>query len=578
MTTTSCIISFGSNAIAIKEDATFSTTSLSALGNLDDLQNNTTALKPFATYEPNFWLLDGNYKFAPTTEIHGGYISAAMSPANPASDFTVAPKITILFSELHSTEEITLRFSEFTGDWSDKISIGFFNGGTTLSAAFYTPTSAVFTLPISISNFNKIEIFFYSQNKAYRYARLNSISFDEEVIFSGAAVKSAKLIEQISPISTELPISTLDFRLFSNNGDFSITDPAGLYVNLKYKEPIEVRESIDNDVVYIGTFYLDKWESKSPNEAVFSAFDAIGLLDKIQFYIGTAYSALDSDTVVDRIETASGVVINLDASLANINVDSTYAGVFPVVSCRSALQNLLLAIGGYATCTKTKEINIKPFELASSLSSYDHEFTSTSKGINSSVSLRELITGVEVVSHDYEGQFEYAWSDLSDLVELFRGTVGTGPLKIIFDEPVNYIESGTASRTVTDVSQFYLSVNITVAGTYIVYRQTSYIESKKIKTISNGSLPAGTLSNIVKISDAFLIKSHNLDSVTQRVYDYYLQRYVEKTKFFGVVVSPGDSVLIDTQSSKQIKGIVEKVNTDLAGGFISDVEIVGVLL
>jgi len=34
----------------------------------------------------------------------------------------------------------------------------------------------------------------------------------------------------------------------------------------------------------------------------------------------------------------------------------------------------------------------------------------------------------------------------------------------------------------------------------------------------------------------------------------------------------------DTYDSKQIQGFVEKVRTDLAGGFISDVEIVGVLL
>jgi hypothetical protein len=34
-------------------------------------------------------------------------------------------------------------------------------------------------------------------------------------------------------------------------------------------------------------------------------------------------------------------------------------------------------------------------------------------------------------------------------------------------------------------------------------------------------------------------------------------------------------VLIDTQSGKQIRGIVERAEFNLTGGFVSDIEIVG---
>lgn len=579
MTRTTCFISIGKNAIEIKEDATFSTTSLLSLGNLDDLKDDTTAIRPFATYEPDFWLLDGSYKFAPLSNIHGGYISGVMSGTG-ASDFSVPPKIEILFSELHTSSKFILNFSELTGDWSDSVTVKFYSGVTLLDNTTYNPTSASYTISLTVTDFDKIEIFFNSQNKVNRYARLSSIEFDEVVLFSGSEIKSATLTEQVSPLSSELSASVLEFTLFSSDGDFSIVNPAGLYANLQYKEPVVVREAINGDVFYIGKFYLDTWESQSQYVASFSASDAIGLLDKIPFYIGNVFSPLDSDELVSRLSAQSGIKIVMDASLNNINIDSTYTGVIPVWSCRDILKNLLFAIGGYATCARSRVINIKPFNLASDLTDYDHELTSADKAITSGVKLRKLVTSVEISSHDYESQFTHPLvptGTIADLVEVFRGTVPTGTIRMVFDEPIAVFESGTVSRTTIENTPYYLYVNITVGGTYIVYRQISYVESKKIKIIENTSIPAGTLPNVIKISDAIFVRNYNLDTVAQRVYDYYLQRYIESTRLYGILVSPGDTVLVDTQSSMQIKGIIEKIKTNLTGGFVSDIEIVGVI-
>lgn len=578
MTTTSCIISFGSNAIAIKEDGTFTTTSLNAIGNLDDLQNNTTALKPFATYEPDFWLLDGNYKFTPATNIHAGYISAAMSPSNPASDFTVAPKIEINFSELHSTEEITLKFSELTGDWSDRIYIGFFNGGSTISAAFYTPTSAEFVLPISASNFNKIEIFFYSQNKAYRYARLSEIQFDEFVKFSGSDIKAASLVEQISPLSTELPINTIDFTLYSNAGDFNIAAPSGLYANLQDKEPIDVHESINGEIVYIGRFYLDSWESISDKLALFRASDAMAILESISF-LGGRYKSptVYSEDLIAEIFENTGIDYDFDASLNGIVVN----GLIPyLTNCREALQQTLFYIGAYATCARSNLVRILPMP---TIGSNDYELTSANKSINSPLTLRKMVTGVEVK------QLSWNVNKVSQ-AELYNESLTNGTYVIpladnILDAVSGFdAHTGTGTYSVTLNRGFYCEVTVTSPGTVILKRYSSYNPIGSIVGVYNPSLPAAAKENIIVINDALLINANppasaiSASTIAQRVYDYYQRRYVQKTKLFASLMQVGNCVLVNLTSPSQMIGIVEKMTTDLAGGFVSNVEIVGELV
>lgn len=578
MTTTSCIISFGANAIAIKDDATFSTTSIHTLGNLDDLANDTTVIKPYATYEPDFWLLDGNYKFAPATNIHAGYISAVMSPSNPASDFTAAPKIEINFSELHSTEEITLKFSELTGDWSDRISIGFFNGGSTISAAFYTPTSAEFVLPISVTNFNKIEIFFYSQNKAYRYARLSEIQFDEFIKFSGSDIKAASLVEQISPLSTELPINTIDFTLYSTAGDFNIAAPSGLYANLQDKEPIDIHESINGEIVYIGRFYLDGWESISDKLASFRASDAIAILESIGF-LGGRYKSptVYSEDLIAEIFENTGIDYDFDASLNGIVVN----GLIPyLTNCREALQQTLFYIGAYATCARSNLIRILPMP---TISSNDYELTSANKSINSPLTLRKMVTGVEVK--------QLSWSiNKSSVTQLYNQSLSSGTYEIplaenILDAVSGFdFHTGTATYSVTKNRGFYCEVTVTSPGTVILTRSTSYNPIGSIVGVYNPSLPANTKENIIVINDAGLINANpptsaiSATTIAQRVYDYYQRRYVQKTKLFASLMQVGDCVLVNLTSPSQMIGIVEKMTIDLAGGFVSDVEIIGELV
>jgi hypothetical protein len=133
----------------------------------------------------------------------------------------------------------------------------------------------------------------------------------------------------------------------------------------------------------------------------------------------------------------------------------------------------------------------------------------------------------------------------------------------------------SSGTTVVTWGSTWFELNVTVAGTK-TFTGKSYRDSQ-LKHSVYGSPPVGTPSNIVKIEDATLVINSAAAAITQQIYDYLQQRYELNTKLYASLVAVGDSVLIDTQATKQIKGIIERMETDLANGCISQTQIVGVI-
>jgi len=120
---TSPIISFGTNALEIKQDGTYScifdlADGLQPFADLDDLKNGNISA-PYATYEPDFWLLDGNYKFMPSVNVFSGLISLEMTNASSVFAGDESVILESVFSKEFSTSGRTLTFSEATGDYVD---------------------------------------------------------------------------------------------------------------------------------------------------------------------------------------------------------------------------------------------------------------------------------------------------------------------------------------------------------------------------------------------------------------------------------------------------------------------------
>lgn len=578
-------ILFGDNALAIKADATFSATDVQPFVDLTDL-NSEVAQNKWVTYEPDMWLLDGSYHFLPAAPQVGFMSEGTFNTSTGWSGDD--PRITIIFSVEQSTSGLTLYFSELTNDYINDLDIDFYDASDVLIRNDnYVPLGTTFSTNQAVSNFKKIILTFFSTNKQYRFARLMGIDFDTVTRFTDAEIKAAQLMEQINPLSVELPFNEITATLFSADGDFSIVDPRGVYATFHEHQPLEVYELLNGVMEYMGRFYLEEWKSQTANLADIRAMDAIGLMDTIEYlpegdsasgvdpieyYSGGSSHVVYSDDLIADIMLQAGFDYILDPSLAGIAL--TPAGLvgrtwLPIDSCRECLKLVLFRIGAWATASRSDVINIYPLTLAADLSTFDHTLTAAEMSLRSPIELKPLVTGVELTSHDY------SYDSATSTPWIVLGALPAGTHIVKFNEPhapphtmtLQPIGSGT---TVSNYGSAWLELTLPIDMTFVQVAANNWTDTKSRTNVLTGS-PVLT-QNIINI-DATIVNQPNAATVAQRIYDYFQQRYLLKSKLFSLPVEIGQSVLADVQG-KQVAGFIEKMTTNLIG-FVSDAEIVG---
>lgn len=549
--------------MAIRSDSTLTCSDLQTFSKLTDLQSNSVPNYPYATYEPSYWLLDGNFKFMPTvtSQIHVGLMSLSQSDAN--GDFATPPELIITFSQEWDTDDLTLIFAQNTPDWASQVEIAYYDDGDVLiQSGIFAPTDSEFSTGQACSGFAKLVIRFLQTNNPYRYARLQALNYGELITFTSADIKSCQIVEEINPISAELPIGTLNLTLRTDR--FSIVDPAGDFANLQNWQPMDVYEIVDGAQVYIGQYYLENWKNKGETEIEFSAVDVLGVLDA-QEYLGTWYYNAAPSFMLNLILAGTNIMYDIDPA-----IEAKYQqGWIPIGTIRQALQSLAFAYGGYINVTRSGIIQLQETILPADVTTYDFAITKAQKGIKQELSLKPLVTKVEILSHNYYGlDAEYS---------IFSGDLDAGQYTFRFEFPVRAINSITAPATIVSSGTNQIVINVPSTMTVTILAQ-NYLERKTLYSVENGSLPAGTKPNVVKIHDAYQVSSEIAQATAQRIYDYYQHRYLQKVRLYAPECAPGDIVTIETWQGKTIAGIVEKMSSDLAGGFVVDAEISGVIL
>jgi hypothetical protein len=555
-------VSFGLFALDIKADGVPTTTDIQSFSKINDLKNDSSTSLPYATYEPDYWLLDGGYKFLPsnTSTVHPGWISNSLSDSS--GNFSIAPVLTITFQSTHTVDGITLHFDAYTGDYATSVKISWYNSSNALiSEATYSPTSAEFSLNQTISNFKKIVLTFYSTNRPYRYLRVSKIDYGPLIYFGAGDIREAHLVEEIDMLGGEARFNVLELRLHSENSQFSIINPAGYYQYLQQRQPIVVHEWVDNQSLFMGQFYVDTWENKTDKEISFHCVDLLGVLETIT-YRGGLWSATSITTLLDAMLAPIGVAYDLDTSLSG----ATVTGWIPYGTYRRALQQIAFSIGAYVDCSRSGAIRILPTKIASASPNYDATITKAQKGMDQSLTLRTLVTGVEVTAHKYVST--------STSKQLYNGTLSAGTYEVAFTDPMH--DLSVSGATIASSGVNYAILTVAGTGTVTLSGQI-YLDTTSIYSVYTGGLSSSTKPNILRVTDATLVTSSNGQAIAQRIYDYNQQRYTQKVKLYAPTIQPGETVLIDSLYGQQIRATVEKMTTDLARGFTSQVVMTGVV-
>jgi len=571
MARTSPVICFGAyNALGYKQDSSLScSVALQTWSKLNDLKlHGVFNTYPYATFEPDYWMLDGSFKIKPADEtgIHAGIMGTVQS--NSAGVFASTPALTITFGSVHNTDGLILQFDVYSGDWCNSITVAYYDASNALITTHnYAPSAALFSVAQVVTAFKKIIITFNSTNKPFRYLRLLDIDYTLGTYFSGTEIKACSVVEEINPVSVEMPFNTCEFRLLTDNPQFSIIAPAGGYALLQQRQPVYVYEIVDGVVVLIGKFFVDKWNNLSEKEISISAKDMIGVMDTMS-YIGIWAQTPEtvSTFLTNELLTPMGISHSLDASFTSVAL----RGILLSGSRRHALQQLCISIGAYATCARSEVVNILPVKIISSSTNYDYVITAAEKSSKQEVQLKPLVTGLEIVSHSFS-------LDSVKTKYIYGPVVVTAPATLVieFSELIYSLTGTVTGATVVSFVNNILTLSVTVTGTVSV-TVPEIVDAQNLYKYHN-TVPPSVALNILKISDAIFITDANAQADVTKIYGYYVRRYIQKTRLYAHLIKVGDTARIATVNNKHIVGAVEKMKIDLSGGFVSDVDIVGLV-
>lgn len=556
-------VSFGLYGLEIKQDSNPTTsTPLQPFSKVQDLRTDAASIMPLATFEPDFWLLDGNFSLLPANieNVHVGLMSLAMSDAN--GDFPVAPVVTVTFSKPQSSDGLVIRFQQHSGDWAKSVTVAYYNAADSLiQSTIYAPTSPELSTGAAVSDFQKIVITFTGTNKPYRYLRVTGIDYGELLYFERDDILEARVVEEVNPLSLELPASELGLTVHSADAQFSILNPAGKYMALYQRQPITMYEVVNNRQITIGQYYLNIWRNTSETEVEFEAVDLLGVLDSVPYrgglWLGGGVSVGD---LLEEIFTAAGVAYELDSSLSATVV----RGWIPYSSARSALQQIGFAVGAMIFCTRSGAVRILPARIAGQAETFDGTITRAEKGESQSLELKTLVTGVDVTAHNYITKDE--------TIELFNGSLEAGEHEIAFQQPMRSLS--ITGATITASGANFAIINVASAGTVILSGLT-YADATRVYSTRNTTLPASIKPNIVSIEDATLVNNANVGEVAARVFAYYGQRYLQNLRLYAPGVEVGDVVLVETLYNRRIQAMVERMEIDLARGMTANVKLTG---
>ena len=413
-------ITYKDISLTAKDNSAPTCSNKQSFSKLDQLKENNLTFKKFATCEEDYWLLDGTFENMLDDLSNENFGLWSKSISGDSGDFEDKPTLEITFSSYQTSVGLTLQFNKATNDYCNSLNIKWYQGENLLSSKDFTPDNAQYFCQNNVTNFNKLVIIFNSTNNPYRFLKLQGIEYGVIREFEDEELRSASLLEEVSLISEEISINTLNF---------SIDNKANIDFMFQKKQPLKVEYG--NNLM--GTFFIENSKRTSKTVYEIEAVDYIGLLDKVYFEGGT-YTSTSASTLIDSI--MGSIPYELDSVLGA----KTLSGTLERCTKREALLQVLFAIGGVISTARSDKVKI--FSLNSTLIS--------------SISEDEIYTGCSFENDDEVTEIRLTLSD---------GTIVSKKNPVITDDtPENILEfsgvfvnSSNASEILTRLYTYFVT-------------------------------------------------------------------------------------------------------------------------
>lgn len=473
--------------------------------NIEQLNRDSGNFRNYSSCEHNRRVLDGN---AINMKYDGdfGFWSKQMSKDD--CTFDKNPTITFIFSEPVSFVGLTLTFERNNNEFSTDFNVKYYLDGSLLKNNDYKNDSVQIFLNNSIDPCNKVVIEFRKTNIPRRYLKLSLIDYGVIRSFEGKELLDVKVNEDISLLSTEVSVNTMDF---------TFTSKTSIDYMFQKKQPLicYFNENL------IGTFFIEKAIRKGKDMWTLNNGDFISVLNNFS-YTGGIFNQVKASVILHDILDPWNIPFELEASFNDIEL----TGYLPVASARECVQQVLFACCAVADTTRSSIVRIYSGDVQ-----LDADL---GKRImkNPTFEKNEKVTEVRLTQYRYEIKNER---------EKVASGTATGEVEIIFSSPFGELSLSGGTITKSGANYAIIQANGQYELTGKRYEANTTVITKK-----NPRTNVVDLQNIVEVTDATLVSASNVSMVLEKLYAYCMRTDIAKIKAPADYVSVGDYISFES--------------------------------
>lgn len=557
-------IEYGGVAVGAKQDFFAATDDKAAFVDLIDLNEIGTEIKNFGNpCEPYTVPLDGGTLPIPSEETNDniGWWSNSISDVSGQFDNPIVLRLSA--DKYYSSSGITIVFDTFNNIYATYMLVEWYRDSGLISSKEFYPNSPSYFCQNKVENYNEVVITITEINMPNARLRLRALEYGANVTFTGRDLQNARMIQEISPISLELPINTLDVRIYNDRKrefTFEEKQPMTVYFNDKLKGKMFV-QSANQDA-------QGHWRVK--------AEDYIGILEDTPF-AGGIYKYKGAVDIIEDIFTVSKVPYSIDKKMQKYWV----SGYIPYTNCRAALMQVLFAIGAVADTSNSEVVEI--FDV-SSVSNQTVPLSRIMQG--QTIKTDAKVDAVELVAHEY--------TEIDDVLIAYTSDTTAENVFVVFKEPLHDLTITNGEIVESGVN--YAIVN---AQASCVLSGKKYRHTTTTKTIYAPFSSAIGMGKVVSIKNATLISKYYLDNILDLCYNYYSKQkrvYLKiaegrgqstfmpvkygdmaygaftyggiKDSNAAIETKVGNTIESETPSGRNIKGVIERQSFKLVGGML----------
>lgn len=517
-------------AVGARENFNASAAQASSISDLSLLSGDKEVKDYKNPCELNFTLLDKPGGIIPG-DTSGCFAVISKEVSDENGDFTADLTLTLTSNGKYSSQGLTFIFDERINRFPKRISAKWYGGSTLLSEKSFAPNAAVYFAQNQVEGYSKLIITFSGVNMPYNRLTIKNIIFGKIREFGRPDVESFSLLHEIDPVGASIKINTLDFSLNQKND-----------IAFVFQEKQPIRCYFDDELA--STTFIKSYQRNSRYSYDIKSEDYIGLLDDTTF-MGGMYSEKLLSALIGEILDPVGVPHALSDGLASVTV----SGYIPVCSRREALRQTVFAAGAVADTSWSGYVDIYTL---------DDKVSAALDGTNvftgGQTRIKDKLTELHLTA--------YSYAPVSDALTAYDAAdSGTGSgIKVLFSEPLHDLSITNGSITESGVNYAIITAN---DGCVLTGRK--YDKTQSVTVIRNPNILTGDKENIKEISDFTLVNRSNAQSLAQKCFDYYSNRYEISEKIIVGNIKVGDKITQSYGYMNDITGRISSMKFSVSG-------------